>query len=127
MRRKDREIINYNKMLEILYQCDCCRIGLIDDVATYIVPLNFGYEEEANNLVLYFHGANEGKKLELMEKQNYVGFEMDRKHELIEGDIPCAYSFKYQSIIGKGKIEILHNYEDKIKGLTSIMSHYSNK
>ena len=110
MRRKDREITDYNKMLEILHQCDCCRLGFIDDIGTYIVPLNFGYEELNANLVLYFHGAREGKKLDLIKTQNQVGFEMDRKHELIEGNIPCAYSFKYQSIIGKGKIEILENF-----------------
>lgn len=103
MHRKDREIINYDKMLQILHQCDCCRLGLIDDIATYIVPLNFGYEEEDTNLVLYFHGANVGKKLGLIEKESHVGFEMDRKHELIEGDIPCEYSFKYQSIMVRVK------------------------
>ena len=43
MRRKDREITDFNKMLDIMEACDCCRIGLADKSEAYIVPLNFGY------------------------------------------------------------------------------------
>lgn len=35
MRRKDREIADFHKMIEILKECDCCRIGLVDDNGTY--------------------------------------------------------------------------------------------
>ncbi len=28
MRRKEREVTDYNKMIEMLKSCDCCRIGL---------------------------------------------------------------------------------------------------
>ena len=45
MRRKEREVTDYNKMIEILKSCDCCRIGLVDDKGAYIVPMNFGYED----------------------------------------------------------------------------------
>ena len=62
MRRKDREITSYDKMLEIMQSCDCCRIGLKDKDGVYILPLNFGYEEKSGKLTLYFHGASEGKK-----------------------------------------------------------------
>ena len=31
MRRKEREVTDYNKMIEMLKSCDCCRIGLVDD------------------------------------------------------------------------------------------------
>lgn len=127
MRRTDREVTDKNKKLEILSQCHCCRLGLIDEEGTYIVPLNFGYQEKDNKLSLYFHCANEGKKLELIKKQNYVGFEMDRKHELVKGDTACKYSFLYQSIIGKGKIEIISEFQDKVKALEVIMSHYTEK
>lgn len=127
MRRKDREVLDYNRMLEIMEQCDCCRIGFVDTVGTYIVPINFGYQEENGKLYLYFHGAAEGKKSDLAKEQKEVGFEMDRKHELVEGKLACNYSYLYQSIMGKGTIELVENYEDKVKGLTVIMSHYSDK
>ena len=52
---------------------------------------------------------------------------MDRKHQLIEGETACTYSYLYQSIMGNGKIQILNNYEEKIHALRMLMSHYSDK
>ena len=107
MRRKDREIKDYNKMLKIIDQCDCIRIGFQEPQGTYILPLNFGYESQEDQLTFYFHGAKEGKKVELTKEQNIVGFELDTKHELVQHQTACGFSYLYQSIIGKGKLEIL--------------------
>ena len=127
MRRKDREIVSYVKMIKIMQQCDCCRISLMDGAAPYIVPLNFGYDEKDGELYLYFHSATEGKKLELIRKHPDVGFEMDTKHALVTGETACAYSFLYQSIIGKGKMELLEENAEKIEGLNAIMRNYTNR
>lgn len=69
MRRNDREITEQNKMMEILSACECCRLGLIDENGAYIVPLNFGYEEVEGKIFLYFHGAADGKKFDLIRMQ----------------------------------------------------------
>lgn len=127
MRRKDREIKDYKKMLEIIDQCDCIRIGFRESQGTYILPLNFGYESQKEQLIIYFHGAKEGKKAELTKEQSIVGFELDTKHELVQNQTACGFSYLYQSIIGKGKLEILDVKESKIQGLTKIMSHYAGK
>lgn len=127
MRRKDREVTDYNKMIEILSACDCCRLGLVDENGAYIVPLNFGYEEVDGKVLLYFHGSAVGKKIDLIKTQETASFEMDRKHQLVEGTIACAYSYLYQSIMGKGTIQMLDNYEEKVHALQVLMSHYSAK
>lgn len=127
MRRNDREITEQNKMMEILSACECCRLGLIDENGAYIVPLNFGYEEVEGKIFLYFHGAAAGKKFDLIRMQKKASFELDRKHQLIEGETACTYSYLYQSIMGNGKIQILNNYEEKIHALRMLMSHYSDK
>ena len=42
MRRKDREIIDFDEQLKIIDACDVCRLGLVDDEGyPYILPLNF--------------------------------------------------------------------------------------
>lgn len=126
MRRKDREITNYDKMIEIMKSCDCCRIGLRDGDGVYIVPLNFGYDDKSENLTLYFHGASEGKKINLIKLQDTASFEMDTKHQLVEADIACSHSYLYQSIMGKGKISLVDSIDEKIKGLECVMLHYSH-
>ena len=127
MRRKEREIVNYEKMLEITEKCDCLRLGFVDGTDAYIVPVNFGYEDKNGELVLYCHGAKEGKKIDLIRNNGKATFEMDTKHELVEADIACSYSYMYQSIIGKGNIEIVEEQDEKRHALETIMAHYSDK
>lgn len=126
MRRTDREVTDFNRMLAILQKCDCCRIGFKEKEGAYIVPLNFGFEATEQKLVLYFHGAKAGKKAELIAKEPIVGFELDTGHALITGKNPCAFSFLYQSIIGKGRIRFLQEKEEKIKALKAIINQYSS-
>lgn len=127
MRRKDREVTDSKKIEEILEACDCCRIGLVDGAEAYIVPLNFGYERIDGRFILYFHCAKEGRKIDLLPRQESVSFEMDRKHSLVEGETGCDFSYRYQCIMGKGRMEILEAPEEKIHGLRQIMKHYSGK
>lgn len=125
MRRKDREIADFSRMVEILKSCDCCRLGFVDGNKAYIVPMNFGYDIIDDQVLLYFHCAKEGKKIDLLPKQAEVSFEMDTKHELIAGKIGCDFSFLYQCIMGTGALEIVANDTEKYYGLQKIMSHYA--
>ena len=112
MRRKEREVTDYNKMIEILKSCDCCRIGLVDGKGAYIVPMNFGYEDNNGKLTLYFHGATEGKKIDLINNQPEISFETDTKHELVISDTACGHSYLYQSIMGRGQVKIVADRGD---------------
>lgn len=126
MRRKDREIFDKNKIIQIIKSCDCCRIAFKEDEGTYILPLNFGFDETNNNIVFYFHSAKEGKKIDLIKEQSVVGFELDTKHELVRGELACEYSYKYQSVIGKGKINLVEDTNEKLHALNTIMMHYTS-
>jgi len=126
MRRKDKEVIDIENIIEIVKKCEVCRIAFFDKDYPYIIPLNFGYEYiyEDGELSLYFHGANEGKKLSLIENNPKVGFEIDCSLNLVSGKKPCNFTMEYESVCGNGKIEILEEQE-KIKGLKHLMDQYS--
>ena len=123
MRRKDREIIDRKKMKEISGGCHCCRLGLCDDGAPYIVPLSFGYVCEEGTDRFYFHSAKEGRKLDLIRKNPKVGFELDTNYRLNEAEIACGYSARFQSVIGTGTMRIVTESEEKKKGLRALMDH----
>lgn len=125
MRRKEREITDQAKINEIMQACDCLRLALADEGAPYIVPVSFGYVEAEK--AFYFHGAKEGRKMELIRKNGAAGFELDCRHALKEADMACGYSYYFQSIIGTGKIRILEDAEEKRKGLLAIMAHYTGR
>ena len=126
MRRKDRELTSRSDIEEILEKADCCRLALNTGAAPYIVPLNYGYEY-ADSLVLYFHSANAGRKLDLIRKNNSAGFEIDCRHELETAENCCDWSMKYSSIIGSGIIDFVNDAEAKVKGLDLLMRHYGFK
>ena len=126
MRRKDREVTSFGEMLRIVGACDVCRLGLQDEGVPYIVPLNFGHEVREGKLILYLHGAPQGKKVDLIRRnEGKVSFEMDTDHRLVEGDIPCAYSYLYQSVIGYGQIDFPEDPDEKRHGLGLILKQYT--
>jgi nitroimidazol reductase NimA-like FMN-containing flavoprotein (pyridoxamine 5'-phosphate oxidase superfamily) len=127
MRRKDKEITDINEKIKIIDKCKVCRLAMACDNQPYIVPLNFGYAYENDLLTLYFHGAHEGMKIDILRKNDEVCFEIDCNHALIEADDPAKYSFAFESIIGFGKIIFLETDEEKSYGLNQLMKHQTGK
>ena len=69
MRRADREITDFEEMLQVMERCDVCRLALNDEGYPYILPLNFGMSARDGKVELYFHGALEGRKYQLMARR----------------------------------------------------------
>lgn len=127
MRRSDREITEPAKIEDILNRCSCCRVGFNDSGEVYIVPLSFGYCVKDNRYTLYFHGAKEGRKAELIRGAPSVGFELDTNYALNPADTACGYSARFQSIIGTGVIRPVTEPGEKKRGLSLIMAHHTGK
>lgn len=125
MRRGEREVRDRQRLLEVLESCDCLRLAMADVDAPYIVPVNFGWEEREGQLWLYFHGAREGRKAELLGRNPHVGFEADCSYELVEGAVACRYSYRYASVIGVGTVHFAESDDEKRRGLSRIMAHYA--
>ena len=123
MRRSDREVKEFDAIVAIMQKCDVCRIALNNDGYPYILPLNFGINIDGNKIELYFHGAMEGTKYALIEKDNRASFEMDCGHELITEIERRNCTMAYESVIGQGRIEILSD-DEKYEALRILMKHY---
>lgn len=121
MRRQDREIRSMEDILNVMDKCAICRLGLYDRGEVYVVPLSFGYLWEEGVLTLYFHGAKEGRKLDVMRDCPEVGFEMDCGYELHESDIPCQVSCAYESVIGNGRAALVEDPDEKCRGLEALL------
>jgi nitroimidazol reductase NimA-like FMN-containing flavoprotein (pyridoxamine 5'-phosphate oxidase superfamily) len=120
MRRKDQEINDIAAIEDIIRKAQVCRLALSENGQPYIIPLCFGYK----NITLYFHTALEGKKLDILRKNNNVCFEIDTDRELVKGKKACNCSMKYRSVIGFGKAELIEDIELKRKALNIIMQNY---
>lgn len=120
MRRLDKEITDNKVIEEILLRSDICRLGLVDNAEAYIVPVNYAYQ----NNVIYIHSAHAGKKIELLKQNSKVSFEIELHHEIVKNDIPCGWTAKYRSVMGRGTITIDNDPTIKKKGLDLIMRKY---
>lgn len=127
MRRTDREVTDAARIDAIIEACDCCRVGFADGEDCYIVPLNFGFAYENGHRTFYFHGAMEGRKMELLRRGSAVGFELDTNHGVNAGEQACGYSFRYQSVIGRGTAALLKTPAEKQAALNQIMRRYSGR
>jgi nitroimidazol reductase NimA-like FMN-containing flavoprotein (pyridoxamine 5'-phosphate oxidase superfamily) len=123
MRRANREIKEPKAVRAIMEEAAVCRIGLSDDGMPYVVPMNFGLGENC----LYFHCAAEGRKLDIIRRNDRVCFEMDLFREVVRGESACGCSARYESVIGFGRAVIVEDAAEKRAALDRIMEHYGEK
>ncbi len=121
MRRKDKEIEDKKEIESIISKSDVCRIALSENNSPYLVPMCFGYRDNC----LYFHSASDGKKIDIIKKNNRVCFEFDTHEGLIKSENPCDWDMKYHSVVGSGKAFFIEDPDEKTRALNIIEEHYS--
>ena len=121
MTRRERQIFDIDKILEILKKSKVVHIGMVDGDEPYVVPMNYGYTYENEKLTLWLHGATTGRKLDVIRKNPKVFFEMECDLIPFEGDVACKYGLSYSSLMGKGIATIIEDSEEKQKALSLLM------
>ena len=120
MRRKDREVTDFNEIVKIIDACEIVRIGLSDGDYPYIVPLNFGYEVVDEQIYLYIHGAMAGRKYEMLQKNPHCSFEMDIALEMDCMEDIKDVTMRYKSVMGKATAKFLEG-EEKQRAIDDIL------
>jgi hypothetical protein len=120
MRRKDKEVTDQRIIQDLLSSAEICRLAMIDEGEPYIVPLNYGFRDNA----LYVHSAADGRKIDILKRNSRVCFEVESDSVIVRHDEPCHWGTKSRSIVGYGHVEIITDYEGKKRGLDVIMAHY---
>lgn len=127
MTRRERQIFDIDKILEILDKSKVIHIGMVDGDEPYVVPMNYGYTYENEKLTIWLHGAATGRKLDIIRKNPKVFFEMECDLVPFEGDVACKYGLSYSSLMGKGIATIIEDSEEKQKALSLLMKTQVNK
>ena len=127
MRRKDREVTDIGGIEEILSQCKTCHVAMVEDGLPYVVPLSYGYKFKGHILELYFHSAPEGKKLDILKRNNKVCFEMSYEGEPVHSKNPCNSGSYFASIIGFGEVVFIETVDEKSEAISVMYKHQSGK
>ena len=122
MRRTDREITDAAAISAIMARCQVVRLAMNTDGAPYVLPLNFGMEPDG--MTIYVHGAAEGEKYRLMERDSRVAFEMDCMLGMDMDEVHRECSTRYESVIGWGEAVEITDVEEKRCALKRIMAQY---
>ena len=121
MTRREFEVTEPNKIIEILDKSKVLHLALVDGDEPYVVAMNYGYTMEEGQLTLYLHAATEGYKLDLIRKNPKVFFEMECDVTPFEGKVACQYGISYSSIMGKGCAKIVEDVEEKKHAMSVLM------
>jgi len=124
MRRNDREITDFDTIIRMIDECEILRLGLADGDFPYLVPVNFGFKVNGQEIAFYIHGAMAGRKYELLTKNQRCSFEMDVPLELDCIAEKKEATMRYRSVMGKASVEFLEG-EEKRQAMDLIMAKYA--
>ncbi len=128
MRRKQCEITDKTEIDKILASTRIGRLATIgQDGYPYITPVNYVLLQET----IFFHCSLQGEKLDNIKRNARVCFEVDIPLAYLDtGYDPsmpaCEVSQFYQSVIIRGRAEIVENVEEKVAALNGLMASHEN-
>jgi hypothetical protein len=106
VRRKDREITDSVALKDVLRSTKYVTVALCMGEDPYLVALSHGYDEQRN--CLYFHCADEGKKLVYMKANNHVWGQAMEDYGVTD---ECDYAYK--SVHFKGTMSLISDLREK--------------
>ena len=114
-----------------------CRIALADDNEPYLVTMSYGLhigpdtvigaDGSVDSLLIYLHSAAVGRKIDMLRRNPRVCFSIEGHSTVVAGDEPCRWTRRYESIVGYGTLEIVHDDDERRIGLDAIMRQHGAK
>ncbi|PKG22445.1 pyridoxamine 5'-phosphate oxidase family protein [Niallia nealsonii] len=120
IRMEKREVKERESICEFLKQSKIGYLGLSDESAPYVVPLNFVWQNDS----IYFHGANEGRKVRILAKNNQACFTVCEDFGTIASPIPANTDTAYFSVIVFGLVEQVTNKEERLAAMQTMLDKY---
>ena len=119
--RREKLITDIDTVIDILEKSKVVHLGLVDGDEPYVVPMNYGYTMDDGKLTLWFHGATQGRKYDIIRKNPKVFFEMECDLQPFEGEVACKYGISYSSLMGRGIAVIVEDSQEKQDALKFLM------
>lgn len=124
MRQRRREVTDPAIICAMLDQMEILYLGMNDDGAPYVVPLNFGYTFD-DALTFYFHCAKAGHKLDCLARDPNVCVTAARFISYAQGSVR-GHMHDYRSVIARGtaqQIDPVREPEAFVRAMAYILRH----
>lgn len=93
------------------------------DGMPYITPVNYVYINDS----IYFHTGFRGKKINNINENPAVCFEISAPGNLYISDRACGFSMRYWCILVSGRAEPVTSPEEKADVLDALMKKYASR
>ena len=120
VRRKDREITDPAQMREVLKATKYVTVALSMNNEPYLISLTHGYDQAQN--CLYFHCADEGKKLIYAKANPQVWGQA-----VLDFGVTDECDYAYTSIHFQGTLHLITDPAEKQHALETIVRQTSNR
>jgi nitroimidazol reductase NimA-like FMN-containing flavoprotein (pyridoxamine 5'-phosphate oxidase superfamily) len=123
---KNRLLTDKKEIIDIIRRSQWCHMAMNDpDGKPYVLPFNFGFRND----VIYMHGSQKGKKIDLLKNNPAVciNFSIDHVLKYQSEQVACSWSMKFRSVLCYGRVEFIDEFEGKTAALDIIMSQYSDR
>ena len=131
MRRQDREIKDYSIILDIIHSLPVGHLAMNDAGKPYGVTMNYISELDADrNAVLYFHGAQDGRKAEILSRDPHVYFFAERDDGpkvIARPNGTRSVTNLFVSIAGEGVMEPVEVPGEKRRILLAMVNAFSDE
>ena len=107
LRRKEKAIGNTDEMVAILEHTEYITIAMCLDNAPYLATLSHGYDKSRN--CLYFHCAQEGKKVDILKQNNAVWGQAMLDKGYVQG--ACDHLFATTQF--RGRVTFVEEMDEK--------------
>ena len=129
MRRADREIKSFSILLDIFQSLPTGHLAMIDEGNPYGVTMNYLAEPgQDGSVVLFFHGANAGRKAEILARNPHVYFFADRDDgakEIVRPNGVRSVTNLYVSVAGEGMMETVTDPNEKLRILIAMANRFA--
>ena len=123
MRRKEKEITDKEKILDIISRAQVCYLGMSKDNMPYVIPINFGYYEDT----IYFHCALEGEKIDVLQENPHVCMVFNVDNKLINNIVQDDWTMHFKSVIAYGKAKFIMDIAERQNAINIMFHHYGGK
>ncbi|MFD2369201.1 pyridoxamine 5'-phosphate oxidase family protein [Brevibacillus sp. GCM10020057] len=120
LRYAKRTLTDQEQIDAFLARAKVGSLGLSNGFAPYIIPLNFCWWRGN----IYFHGADSGRKVEMINANSRVCFSVWEEYGTIAAPVPAHTDTAYMSVFLSGTIERVVDPEEMRDAMQAMLDKY---
>lgn len=95
-------------------------LGLAQKDQPYVVPLNYVWRQDK----IYFHGAETGRKIDMINENPHVCFTVSEEYGTIANPVPAKTDTAYMSVMAFGKVNRVTDLTEATEAMEQLLNKY---